>query len=251
MAGYKRGVPMGADLKPGQRFDRTFLVSALEGSRWAPISTVCRWSKDGLTPRVRLQEKVFDVVWGDADKRQRGAKMEKCLRLVTRLTLPRRVTPTALVIPNCKRCGTIPEFNPAIRKPSIICASLKSPPRAGCCSMQLRYGAKLLPGTELKSQESAHIRRRSGTIRRPDKRPGSKLCVLLRLCVINLSRRGAEDAESHSASISAKQRVWIGDAHQAAHGETSEALGFGLAPCRREGDERRRVGRSRHHKHRQ
>lgn len=68
--GYTMGVPMGADLAEGPDGGTpTFLVAALKdpiGANLDRIQIVKGWvDADGKT-----QEKVFDVVWSDADTRQ-------------------------------------------------------------------------------------------------------------------------------------------------------------------------------------
>jgi hypothetical protein len=72
-AGYTKGVPMGGDLRQAPDGKApTFLVAALKdpiGANLDRIQIVKGWlDQDGTT-----QEKVYDVVWGDADERQPGA----------------------------------------------------------------------------------------------------------------------------------------------------------------------------------
>jgi len=72
-AGYTRGVPMGGDLGDAPEGNApTFLVAALKdpiGANLDRIQIVKGWlDQDGET-----QERVFDVVWSDADERQPGA----------------------------------------------------------------------------------------------------------------------------------------------------------------------------------
>jgi hypothetical protein len=71
--GYGKGVPMGGDLAGAPEGKApTFLVAALKdpiGANLDRIQIVKGWlDKDGKT-----QEKIFDVVWGDAAKRKPGA----------------------------------------------------------------------------------------------------------------------------------------------------------------------------------
>ena len=73
IAGYTKGVPMGGDLRRRpQGKAPTFLVAALKdplGGNLDRIQIIKGWvDKDGKT-----QEKIFDVVWGDADKRKPDA----------------------------------------------------------------------------------------------------------------------------------------------------------------------------------
>lgn len=71
--GYTKGVPMGGDLnKAPEGKAPTFLVAALKdpySGNLDRIQIIKGWlDKDGKT-----QEKVYDVVWGDAERRQPGS----------------------------------------------------------------------------------------------------------------------------------------------------------------------------------
>jgi hypothetical protein len=73
VAGYTKGVAMGGDLKAAPAGKSpTFLVAALKdpiGANLDRIQIIKGWvGKDG-----KLNEKIFDVVWGDADKRRVAA----------------------------------------------------------------------------------------------------------------------------------------------------------------------------------
>ena len=73
VAGYTKGVPMGGDLRraPAGKAP-TFLVAALKdpiGANLDRIQIVKGW----LDAKGQVQEKVYDVVWGDAAKRKPGA----------------------------------------------------------------------------------------------------------------------------------------------------------------------------------
>jgi hypothetical protein len=72
-AGYSKGVPMGGDLHnaPAGKAP-TFLVAALKdplGGNLDRIQIVKGW----LDAAGETQEKVYDVVWGDSDRRRPGA----------------------------------------------------------------------------------------------------------------------------------------------------------------------------------
>ncbi len=72
IAGYTKGVAMGGDLRgaPAGKAP-TFLVAALKdplGGNLDRIQIVKGWVDASGTP----QEKIFDVVWGDAERRKRG-----------------------------------------------------------------------------------------------------------------------------------------------------------------------------------
>jgi uncharacterized protein DUF3604 len=71
--GYTKGVPMGGDLRaaPAGKMP-TFLVAALKDPLGANLDRI-QIIKGWLDAKGDMQEKVYDVVWGDADKRQPGA----------------------------------------------------------------------------------------------------------------------------------------------------------------------------------
>jgi len=73
-AGYAKGVPMGGDLRQAPAGKSpTFLVAALKdplGGNLDRIQIVKGW----LDGKGETQEKVYDVVWGDAAKRKPDAK---------------------------------------------------------------------------------------------------------------------------------------------------------------------------------
>ena len=70
--GYSKGVPMGGDLTDAPKGKSpTFLVAALKdpiGANLDRIQVIKGW----LDAKGDVQEKVYDVVWGDADKRKPG-----------------------------------------------------------------------------------------------------------------------------------------------------------------------------------
>jgi len=70
--GYSKGVPMGGDLTDAPKGKSpTFLVAALKdpiGANLDRIQVIKGW----LDAKGDVHEKVYDVVWGDADKRKPG-----------------------------------------------------------------------------------------------------------------------------------------------------------------------------------
>jgi hypothetical protein len=74
-AGYEKGVPMGGELHGARADAPSFLVAALRdpiGANLDRIQIVKGWRDR----KGKLQEKVYNVVWGDADKRRPDAKGE-------------------------------------------------------------------------------------------------------------------------------------------------------------------------------
>lgn len=71
--GYAKGVPMGGDLSAAPAGKApTFLVAALKDPIGANLDRI-QIIKGWLDGKGGLHEKVYDVVWGDADKRKIGA----------------------------------------------------------------------------------------------------------------------------------------------------------------------------------
>ena len=72
-AGYTKGVPMGGDLRDSPTGKApTFLVAALKDPIGANLDRI-QIIKGWLDANGEVHEKVYDVVWGDADKRKPGA----------------------------------------------------------------------------------------------------------------------------------------------------------------------------------
>ena len=152
MAGYKRGVPMGADLKPGQGRP-TFLVSALKDPMGANLDRV-QVVKGWVDASGQMQEKVFDVVWGDADTRQRGAN-GKVPAVGDTVNITKASYSNSIGDPELQTVWSDPEFN-SNQKAFYYLRVLEIPTPRWVLFDAIRYGAKLLPGTELKSQERAY-----------------------------------------------------------------------------------------------
>jgi hypothetical protein len=71
--GYRKGVPMGGDLKAAPRGKSpTFLVAALKDPLSGNLDRI-QIVKGWLDRGGKTHEKVYDVVWGDADKRSLGS----------------------------------------------------------------------------------------------------------------------------------------------------------------------------------
>jgi hypothetical protein len=72
-AGYTKGVPMGGDLRDAPAGKApTFLVAALKDPIGANLDRI-QIIKGWVDAKGQTQEKVYDVVWGNADKRTPGA----------------------------------------------------------------------------------------------------------------------------------------------------------------------------------
>jgi hypothetical protein len=71
--GYTKGVPMGGDLRSAPKGKSpTFLVAALKDPIGANLDRI-QIIKGWLDPKDGVQEKVYDVAWGNADRRKPGS----------------------------------------------------------------------------------------------------------------------------------------------------------------------------------
>ena len=152
MAGYKRGVPMGSDLKPGKGAP-SFIISALKDPIGANLDRV-QVVKGWVDASGQMQEKVFDVVWGDADKRQRSAD-GKIPAVGDTVNIAKASYSNSIGDTELQAVWSDPEFN-ASQKAFYYLRILEIPTPRWVLFDAIRYGAKLLPGTELKSQERAY-----------------------------------------------------------------------------------------------
>lgn len=152
MAGYKRGVPMGSDLKLGKGAP-SFIISALKdpiGANLDRIQVVKGW----IDASGRMQEKIFDVAWGDADNRPLGAN-GKIPAVGDTVDIANASYSNSIGDPELQTVWSDPEFN-ANQKAFYYIRVLEIPTPRWVLFDAIRYGAKLLPGTELKSQERAY-----------------------------------------------------------------------------------------------
>jgi hypothetical protein len=150
--GYERGVPMGSDLKAGRGSPR-FLLSALKDPMGANLDRV-QVIKGWVDASGRLQEKVFDVVWGDADKRKRAAN-GKLAPVGDTVDVAKASYTNSIGDPELKTVWSDLEFDPSMRAFYYV-RVLEIPTPRWVLYDAIRYGAKLLPDTQLKSQERAY-----------------------------------------------------------------------------------------------
>jgi len=150
--GYARGVPMGADLKAGKGRP-SFMISALKDPMGANLDRV-QVVKGWVNASGKLEERVFDVVWGDADKRGKG-KNGKLPPVGDTVNIAKASYTNTIGDPELRTIWVDPEFQPGVRAFYYV-RVLEIPTPRWVLFDAMRYGAKLLPGTELKSQERAY-----------------------------------------------------------------------------------------------
>jgi Protein of unknown function (DUF3604) len=151
-AGYARGVPMGGDLKAGQGAPR-FIVSALKdpmGANLDRVQVIKGWySADG-----RLNERVYDVSWSNAETRKPGAG-GKLPAVGNTVDIAKASYTNSIGAPELQTVWTDPDFDPAARAFYYV-RVIEIPTPRWVLFDALRYGAKLTPGTELVAQERAY-----------------------------------------------------------------------------------------------
>jgi hypothetical protein len=102
----------------------------------------------------KLQEKVFNVVWSSPEKRKLGPD-GKIPSVGDTVNLAKASYANSIGAPELKSVWEDPEFNPKL-KAFYYVRVLEIPTPRWVVYDALRYGAKLLPGTELKAQERAY-----------------------------------------------------------------------------------------------
>ncbi len=112
--GYTKGVPMGGDLAAAPAGKApTFLVAALKdpiGANLDRIQIVKGW----LDAKGELQEKVYDVVWGNADKRKPGAN-GKLPPVGNTVDVAKATWTNTIGDPELITVWKDPEFDPSLR----------------------------------------------------------------------------------------------------------------------------------------
>jgi hypothetical protein len=152
--GYAKGVPMGGDLKVAESGKApTFLVAALKdpiGANLDRIQIIKGWiDKNGMT-----QEKIYDVVWGDAEKRKPGAdgKVPAVGSTVdeANATWTNTIGDTELIT-----VWKDPDFDPSLRA-FYYARVIEIPTPRWTAYDAKRFGVKPLPGTAMMLQERAY-----------------------------------------------------------------------------------------------
>ncbi len=152
--GYTKGVPMGGDLRDApQGKSPAFLVAALKdpiGANLDRIQIIKGWlSKDGA-----LQEKVYDVVWGDADKRQPGSD-GKLPPVGSTVDLENATWTNTIGDPELITVWTDPDFDPSVRA-FYYARVLEIPTPRWTAYDAKRFGVRPLPDTRMVLQERAY-----------------------------------------------------------------------------------------------
>jgi hypothetical protein len=152
-AGYDRGVPMGAELKAGTKGAPSFIVSALKdpaGANLDRVQIVKGWTDDA----GQLQEKVFDIVWSDMDKRPKGAG-GKIPFVGDTVDVAKASYTNSIGAAQLQTVWRDPEFDPRVRAFYYV-RVLEIPTPRWVLFDALRYGVKLSPDVQIKDQERGY-----------------------------------------------------------------------------------------------
>ncbi|MGP0594431.1 DUF3604 domain-containing protein [Nitrospira sp. T9] len=152
--GYTKGVPMGGDLHDApQGKSPTFLVAALKdpiGANLDRIQIIKGWlSKNGT-----LQEKVYDVVWGDADKRRPGSD-GKLPPVGSTVDLENATWTNTIGDPELITVWRDPDFDPSVRA-FYYARVLEIPTPRWTAYDAKRFGVIPPPDTRMVLQERAY-----------------------------------------------------------------------------------------------
>lgn len=151
--GYSKGVPMGGDLKaaPAGKVP-TFLVAALKdplGANLDRIQVVKGW----MDAKGGVNEKVYDVAWGDADRRKPGAD-GKLPPVGNTVDIANATWTNTIGDPELITVWRDPDFDP--RQRAFYYARVVEIPTPRWTAYDAkRFGIEPLPGTALTLQERA------------------------------------------------------------------------------------------------
>jgi Protein of unknown function (DUF3604) len=152
--GYGKGVPMGGDMSAAPAGKSpTFLVAALKdpiGANLDRIQIVKGW----LDGKGGLQERVYDVVWGDADKRQPGAD-GKLPPVGTTVDVANATWTNTIGDPELITVWKDPSFDPQQRA-FYYARVLEIPTPRWTAYDAKRFGIRPLAGTPMTLQERAY-----------------------------------------------------------------------------------------------
>jgi hypothetical protein len=152
--GYSKGVPMGGDLHAAPAGKApTFLVAALKdpiGANLDRIQIVKGW----LDANGAVQEKVHNVVWGDADKRKPGAD-GKLPAVGTTVDVENATWSNTIGDPELITVWKDPDFD-AKQKAFYYARVLEIPTPRWTAYDAKRFSVKPPPGTTMTLQERAY-----------------------------------------------------------------------------------------------
>jgi hypothetical protein len=152
--GYTKGVPMGGDLSDAPAGKApTFLVAALKdpiGANLDRIQVIKGW----LDGQGEVHEQIYDVVWGDADKRKPGPD-GKLPPVGDTVDVENAAWSNTIGDPELITVWKDPNFD-AKQRAFYYARVLEIPTPRWTAYDAKRFGIKPLPGTTMKLQERAY-----------------------------------------------------------------------------------------------
>jgi hypothetical protein len=147
-------MPMGGDLHDAPEGKApTFLVAALKDPIGANLDRI-QIIKGWLDTEGKAQEKVYDVVWGDADQRQPGAE-GKLPPVGNTVDVANATWTNTIGDPELITVWKDPDFDPSLRA-FYYARVLEIPTPRWTTYDAKNFGIKPLPGTTIVLQERAY-----------------------------------------------------------------------------------------------
>ncbi len=153
-AGYAKGVPMGGDLpaKPANTNAPTFLVAALKDPLFGNLDRI-QIIKGWLDKDGKGQQKIYDVVWSDADRRKLGLR-SKLTPVGDTVDVSTATWTNTIGDPELAAVWTDPDFDPTARA-FYYTRVIEIPTPRWTAYEAVRFGIKMPPEVPMKHQERA------------------------------------------------------------------------------------------------
>jgi hypothetical protein len=151
--GYTKGVPMGSDLpeRPEGKAP-SFLVAALKDPMFGNLDRI-QIVKGWLGADGKAQERVYDVVWGDADRREIGPD-GKLTPVGNTVDVANATWTDSIGDPDLATVWTDPDFNPSQRA-FYYARVIEIPTPRWTAYDALRFGVEMSPEVPMVQQERA------------------------------------------------------------------------------------------------
>jgi len=152
--GYTKGVPMGGDLSKAPKGKApTFLVAALKDPIGANLDRI-QIIKGWLDAKGKVHEKIYDVVWGDADKRKPDSN-GKLPAVGNTVDVANATWTNTIGAPELITVWKDPDFDPKLQA-FYYARVLEIPTPRWTAYDAKRFGVKPLEGTPMTLQERAY-----------------------------------------------------------------------------------------------
>jgi hypothetical protein len=152
--GYRKGVPMGADLPkaPAGVKAPTFLVAAMKDALSGNLDRI-QIVKGWLDKAGKPHEKIYNVAWGNADRRKPG-KDGKLPPVGDTVDVATATWTDTIGDPELAGVWKDPDFDPTVRA-FYYARVIEIPTPRWTAYDQVRFGIKMSPDVPMKHQERA------------------------------------------------------------------------------------------------